>query len=149
MSNPKMYLKNTNYGRIRMATIETFKQDMELVNTFSGSFIDSVKGTRQKVNNLMHDFSKALEEEKQNKLVLKSIENTISENELNNVSLELIETKTRLIEKHTEYATLIKTNTQSIQNIAKTIKEKNKQIQEIQQSISDIDQLLSKFKIVQ
>lgn len=144
-----MYLKNTNYGRIRMATIETFKQDMELVNTFSGSFIDSVKGTRQKVNNLMHDFSKALEEEKQNKLVLKSIENTISENELNNVSLELIETKTRLIEKHTEYATLIKTNTQSIQNIAKTIKEKNKQIQEIQQSISDIDQLLSKFKIVQ
>jgi hypothetical protein len=132
-----------------MATIETFKQDMELVNTFSGSFIDSVKGTRQKINTLLNDFGKALEEERQNKLVLQSIENTISENELNNVSVELIDAKTKLIEKHTEYATLIQTNTQAIQNIARTIKDKNNKIQEIQQSISDIDQLLSKFKIVQ
>ena len=122
-----------------MATLETFKEDMELVNTFSGSFIDSVKGTRQKVNNLLGDFNKALEEERQNKLVLQSIENTISESELHKIFRELTESKTMLIQN----------NTQSIQNIAKTIKDKNNQIQEIQQSILDIDQLLSKFKIVQ
>jgi hypothetical protein len=132
-----------------MATLETFKEDMELVNTFSGSFIDSVKGTRQKVNNLLGDFNKALEEERQNKLVLQSIENTISESELHKIFRELTESKTMLIQNHTEYATLIQNNTQSIQNIAKTIKDKNNQIQEIQQSILDIDQLLSKFKIVQ
>jgi len=132
-----------------MATLETFKEDMELVNTFSGSFIDSVKGTRQKVNNLLSDFNKALEEERQNKLVLQSIENTISESELHKIFRELTDSKTMLIENHTEYATLIQNNTQSIQNIAKTIKDKNNQIKEIQQSILDIDQLLSKFKIVQ
>lgn len=132
-----------------MATLETFKEDMELVNTFSGSFIDSVKGTRQKVNNLLSDFNKALEEERQNKLVLQSIENIISESELHKIFRELTDSKTMLIERHTEYATLIQNNTQSIQNIAKTIKDKNKQIKEIQQSILDIDQLLSKFKIVQ
>jgi len=132
-----------------MATLETFKEDMELVNTFSGSFIDSVKGTRQKVNNLLSDFNKALEEERQNKLVLQSIENTISESELHKIFRELTESKTMLIQNHTEYATLIQNNTQSIQNIAKTIKDKNNQIKEIQQSILDIDQLLSKFKIVQ
>jgi hypothetical protein len=132
-----------------MATLETFKEDMELVNTFSGSFIDSVKGTRQKVNNLLGDFNKALEEERQNKLVLQSIENTISESELHKIFRELTESKTMLIQNHTEYATLIQNNTQSIQNIAKTIKDKNNQIKEIQQSILDIDQLLSKFKIVQ
>jgi len=132
-----------------MVTLETFKEDMELVNTFSGSFIDSVKGTRQKVNNLLSDFNKALEEERQNKLVLQSIENTISESELHKIFRELTESKTMLIQNHTEYATLIQNNTQSIQNIAKTIKDKNNQIKEIQQSILDIDQLLSKFKIVQ
>jgi len=132
-----------------MATLETFKEDMELVNNFSGSFIDSVKGTRQKVNNLLSDFNKALEEERQNKLVLQSIENTISESELHKIFRELTESKTMLIQNHTEYATLIQNNTQSIQNIAKTIKDKNNQIKEIQQSILDIDQLLSKFKIVQ
>ena len=132
-----------------MATLETFKEDMELVNTFSGSFIDSVKGTRQKVNNLLGDFNKALEEERQNKLVLQSIENTISESELHKIFRELTDSKTMLIQNHTEYATLIQNNTQSIQNIAKTIKDKNNQIKEIEQSILDIDQLLSKFKIVQ
>jgi len=132
-----------------MVTLETFKEDMELVNTFSGSFIDSVKGTRQKVNNLLSDFNKALEEERQNKLVLQSIENTISESELHKIFTELTDSKTKLMERHTEYATLIQNNTQSIQNIAKTIKDKNNQIKEIQQSILDIDQLLSKFKIVQ
>jgi uncharacterized Fe-S cluster-containing MiaB family protein len=131
-----------------MATLETFKQDMDLVNSFSGSFIDSIKVSRQRVNTILSDFDKALEEERQNKLVLQSIESTISENELNNISVELTGLKTKLIEKHTEYTSLIQNNTQSIQNIAKTIKYKNDKIQDIKTTILNIEQLMSKFKIV-
>lgn len=131
-----------------MATLETFKQDMDLVNSFSGTFIDSIKVSKQKVNVILGDFDKALEEERQNKMVLQSIESTISENELNNIFVEFTGLKSTLIEKHTEYNSLIQNNTKSIQSIAKTIKDKNDKIQDIKTTILDIEQLMSKFKIV-
>jgi DNA repair ATPase RecN len=131
-----------------MTSLETFKQDMELVNSFAGKFIDNINTGRQKVKTILQDLEKALSEEQANKLVLASMENTISEKELDKISQEFAVLKETFMNKHSEYSYLIQSNTNTIQNIAKTIKDKNERIQEINSTMSNIDQLLSKYKIV-
>jgi len=131
-----------------MTSLETFKQDMELVNSFAGKFIDNINESRQKVTSILKDLEKAMSEEQSNKLVLASMENTISEKELDKISQEFAVLKETFVNKHSEYSYMIQSNTNAIQNIAKTIKDKNDKIQEINAVMSNIDQLLTKYKVV-
>ena len=127
-----------------MDSVESFKEDMKLVNQFSSTFLDTTRTTTQKARITLDNLEKSITEEQTNKSILLTISNSLSETELLSFAKDTEYLNNQLSEKYTEYVSIIQDNTKNIVEIANSIRSKQAEIQKVLDTVKNIEDILVK-----
>ena len=127
-----------------MDSVESFKEDMKLVNQFSSTFLDTTRTTTQKARITLDNLEKSITEEQTNKSILLTISSSLSETQLLSLTKDTEHLNNQLSEKYTEYVSIIQDNTKHIVEIANSIRSKQAEIQKVLDTIKNIEDILNK-----
>jgi len=127
-----------------MDSVESFKEDMKLVNQFSSTFLDTTRTTTQKARITLDNLEKSITEEQTNKSILLTISSSLSETQLLSLTKDTEHLNNQLSEKYTEYVSIIQDNTKHIVEIANSIRSKQAEIQKVLDTLKNIEDILNK-----
>lgn len=107
--------------------VESNKENIDILNTFSKEFFSTNNVINEKINNILAKIDALTVEEKQKENLLNILESKITPIELGNTLKQLVEQRVMLNDKYNDLNNTIINNNKKIEMISNTIKD-NKQI---------------------
>ena len=108
-------------------SIDSLKQDIDLINEFSANYTNKTATLNTKLINTLQNLDAVLNDERQNEAYLSGLQNKLSEIELQNSLQNLLKLKETLNTKFNDYNNIIQNNTKRINEISIAIKQ-NKEL---------------------